>query len=109
MDKFLSIDYDENNKYMIISFEEDWCRELQDGLDQIIKRENLPDDFKLIVLLEYQLCNGYTIVDPEEIGALTDSIILYDGYRYYWYPDYQIRSPFKELVEFGKVIFECGD
>lgn len=66
-------------------------------------------------LLEYQCCNGWTIIQPEEIGALTDAMLLTDEYtigddntvfvgRAWSDIDfYQIRSWIEEMYEKGEV------
>lgn len=68
--------------------------------------------------IDYQLCNGWEMVPPEDIGALTDSPILssdierdgsgnvvYCG-KVYWYPAYAVRSPEDVLTRTGRVVFE---
>ena len=56
-------------------------------------------------------------IAPEEIGALTDAPILGIVDRYgngvlkrvensFWYPNYCLRSPQEDLVEYGEVIFQ---
>ncbi len=40
-------------------------------------------DDLLTEALEYYLCNGYEMVDPEDIGALTELPIITDG-EYIW-------------------------
>jgi len=63
----------------------------------------------LCTLLEDHLCNGWEMVPPEDIGALTAAPILSDDIlrddqgqvvevgRVYWYPDYQVRDEIEEL------------
>lgn len=60
-------------------------------------------------LLEDHLCNGWEMVPPEDIGALTAAPILSDEIvrdengrvveagRVYWYPDYAVRDEIEEL------------
>lgn len=73
-------------------------------------------DELFIELIEHCLCNGLSTARPEDIGALTSSIILSefslqddDTYEddavFYWYPNYQVRSPIEDLTEFRKVTF----
>ncbi len=69
-------------------------------------------------LLEGAIQNGWETLPPEEIGALTDGIILSnevdrDDYgkilklgKVYWYPNYQIRSEIDDLWETGECILE---
>ena len=67
----------------------------------------------LCALLEDHLCNGWEMVPPEDIGALTAAPILSDEIlrndegriveagRVYWYPDYAVRDEIEELRESG--------
>ena len=60
-------------------------------------------------ILEDHLCNGWEMVPPEDIGALTASPILSDEIlrddegriveagRVYWYPDYAVRDEIEEI------------
>ncbi len=62
--------------------------------------------------------SGWNHVSPEDIGALTEAPILGDDVNYddhgnlegtgniYWYPNYQIRSYFEDLIEEGETFFE---
>lgn len=66
-------------------------------------------------VLEYQLCNGWDRIAPEEIGALTDGpIISQDSQRddhgnlvkcgrIYWHERYQIENPVEVLAS-GKPV-----
>ena len=63
------------------------------------------------------LGNGWDEIMPDKIGALTDSPIIgfgvdwddegniEDAEQVYWYPNYMVSDPFKELLEKGKVFF----
>ena len=74
-------------------------------------------DAALETLLEDHLGNGWEIVPPQEIGALTSSPILSDEVerddegkvrevgRVYWYPDYQVRDEIEALRERLVVVF----
>lgn len=82
--------------------------------------KDLQTDNTAIAALENLLCNGLSTVRPEEIGALTDSIILSEcsppneGESYpsdacfFWFPDYMLRSPLQDLIENGSVTFAGG-
>jgi hypothetical protein len=71
-------------------------------------------------LLEYQLCNGWEFIPPEDIGALTSAPILSDEAerddhgnltklgQVYWFPDYAVRSELDELYENGEVFFPAA-
>jgi hypothetical protein len=67
-------------------------------------------------LLEYHLCNGWEEVRSEEVGALTDAMLLTDDAerddhgnltavgRVYWNPDYQVVGDLHlEALERGEV------
>jgi hypothetical protein len=69
-------------------------------------------------LCESPLCNGYSMVRPELIGALTDAPIISDGIfdeettkeeannsKIWWFPDYMVRDELRELLDKGFVIF----
>jgi hypothetical protein len=83
--------------------------------------EGLPHDEALIELLEYQLANGYDVIRPEEIGALTDALIIgWDVLRddqgkfksaaaIYWHDNYQVQNAVKILQHGDRVIFKKGE
>ena len=68
-------------------------------------------------LIEFQLRNGWSMVKPEDIGALTSAPILSDNARYddqrnfvdasmlYWFPDYAVTCEIEELLVNGEVRF----
>ena len=72
-----------------------------------------PINAALARLLEWQLANGWELIAPEEIGALTDAPLLSDdGERddegklialttVYWLPNYQILSEVAALYCIG--------
>lgn len=74
----------------------------------------------LLRLLEPHLCNGWTSPKSEEVGALTDSLLLSDDFEYseqedrsaygnlYWDPDYAVTDYVKELLINGEVVFVEG-
>lgn len=71
-------------------------------------------------LIEDWLCNGWEVIKPEEIGALTSALILsneivrnkynevIDIGKVYWYSDYQIKSEVQELFDNGEILFQVG-
>ena len=75
----------------------------------------------LFDLLEDHLCNGWEMVPPEDIGALTSSPILSDSAvrddddkltsigDVYWFPEYQVKSELEELLEKGFVDFTLAE
>jgi hypothetical protein len=72
----------------------------------------------LCALLEDHLCNGWEMVPPEDIGALTAAPILSDEIvrdedgrvteagRVYWYPDYAVRDEITELRRNLVLVFQ---
>jgi hypothetical protein len=102
----------DSRRNLVISINKEEFEEWGDLLDQ----DNSSDSI-LIELLEEHLVNGLEQVHPEEIGALTDSLIFSDVVErdednkitsceyVWWYPNYQVTSPLDELKENGKVIF----
>ncbi len=68
-------------------------------------------------LFEWQTCNGWEWIAPEEIGALTDAPILSDDAarddegrltnigRVFWFPNCQVESAVQTLRERGTVTF----
>jgi hypothetical protein len=76
------------------------------------------DDF-LHELLEWQTCNGWNWVLPEDIGALTSAPILSETFkddngesirvidRVYAFMDYQVLSPVQEMIDnvLGRITF----
>ncbi len=77
---------------------------------------SLPSMSALYELLEDFLCNGWGIISPEDIGALTDAPIITneidrddDGHIIHlgdtwWFPNYQIENEIELLLN-GKVVF----
>lgn len=80
-------------------------------------RDTLGTHEALYRLLEDHLANGWEMVQPEEIGALTSAPILSDEIerneegkitsadRVYWYPSYQVSDVIAELRAQGMVLF----
>jgi hypothetical protein len=54
---------------------------------------------------EYLTANGFEWVAPEDIGALTSAPILKYDNKYWWYPNYAVRSPLEDIAETGKTVF----
>jgi len=71
-------------------------------------------------LIEWQTCNGWEFIAPEEIAALTSSPILSDSAKrndkgeltalekVFWFPNYQVESEIEILLEKGFVLFAEG-
>jgi hypothetical protein len=90
---------------------------------RIVARDDARDDLACIVddggdlleALEWQLCNGWEVVRPEECGALTDGLIMTaDAERddhgkltrlgvVYWDSDYQVQDALEVLSTRGEV------
>jgi len=78
---------------------------------------NKSADEALRELLEWQLCNGWEWIWPEEIAALTEAPILTDDCErnehgklircghVYWHERYQVEDPIVEMCENGFVDF----
>lgn len=75
------------------------------------------DEAIIIDLLEYNLCNGYSIVAPEHIGALTASLMIADSFideettqeeldriNVWWFPNYMVQS-YLDGIDSEGVIF----
>jgi hypothetical protein len=75
----------------------------------------------LCALLGDHLCNGWEMVPPEDIGALTAAPILSDEIvrddegrlteagRVYWYPDYAVRDEIEELRRDLVLVFQGAE
>jgi hypothetical protein len=100
---------------LVITLNKGHKREIKD----MLKTKNYEDVF--IELIEDYLCNGWEIVTPESIGALTDALILSnevvrDDYgeimdldRVYSYDMYAVRGYIDPLLEDGKMIWRKYD
>jgi hypothetical protein len=91
------------------------------GMDAIeaaqSENQNIDSDDFMREFFEWETCNGWEWIAPEEIGALTNSPILSDCVDrddqgllarvgvVYWFPNYQIESAIQTLSVTGKVIF----
>lgn len=70
-------------------------------------------------LNEGMFTNGYSEIQPEQIGALTSAPIISDGFideettkeefkqtKFWWFPNYMVIDEVAELFEKGFVIFD---
>lgn len=86
---------------------------------ELLAQEDLSSDGAFFEAVEHELCNStWEFVRPEEVGALTDSLILSDEAerddrgelvnigRVYWFPAYEVRSPLRDLANNGTVTFK---
>lgn len=77
--------------------------------------DELCQDKLMYEYFEYITCNGLTWVDPHEIAGLTEAPILSDGdplapnSKIWWYPNYMVRSPLKDIRDYGECIFTKAD
>ncbi len=80
------------------------------------------DDNIFLDLIEYHICNGYTMVRPEQIGALTEANIISDGIideettkeefentKFWYFNEYMIISELQSLLNAGYVTFTKAD
>jgi hypothetical protein len=86
---------------------------------QVEEYPTKPDEDIFIAMIEDHLENGLQFVRPEEIGALTSSLLLTDGHRdddgdyegdgSVWYFDrYMIEGYAETLANDGKIVFQKG-
>ena len=93
----------------------------RDELPNLIKRFGPSGEDILIGLMGHQLCNGWDRVRPEEVGALTDSLIITDSAerddegeltgvgRTYWHPNYMVENPIDSLQNDGVFVMVGQD
>jgi len=62
-------------------------------------------DDKLIDLFEWQLCNGWSVVQPEEVGALTSALLISDDERIYYNPNYDVNDEVEDILKNGEIMF----
>lgn len=84
---------------------------------QEIASQQLTSDNKLAEVIEWHIGNGWSFVDPADIGALTEAPILSEDIDYddhgnvqhvgavYWYSEYEVKDPVAQLIENGFVDF----
>lgn len=89
----------------------------EDGKDEMeVLKIRFNDDDRTIFLelIEQHLCNGYHVVDPARVGALTEALIISDtsfddeatikemkDATIWWYPNYQVLSYLHKIDEDG--------
>src|SRR6266705_2166138 len=85
-------------------------------VEEIVSKE-LDADSRLAETIEWQLSNGWSLLPPEEVGALTEAPILSEEVDYddqgnvdqvgavYWYPQYDVFDPIGQLLTNGFVEF----
>ena len=96
---------------------------LEEGRESVeeIAAKEINADSKLAETIEWQLSNGWSMVRPEDIGALTEAPILSEEIDFdnlgtarnvgtvYWYPQYDVFDPIAKLLENGFVEFVRGE
>jgi hypothetical protein len=92
----------------------------REDVQEIASRE-LDADSELAEVLEWQLSNGWSLVQPEDVGALTDAPILTEDLdtddqgevrhvgTVYWFPQYDVSDPVAQLLQNGSVEFVRGE
>jgi hypothetical protein len=95
--------------------------ETENGLRIVLTDEgknDSPETFEEAI--EYELCNGWELLQPEEIGALTSAPILatntlrdddgglVDAGRVYWFPNYCVENELETLLLSGEVFFQAA-
>jgi hypothetical protein len=86
---------------------------------QIEEYPTKPDEDIFIAMIEDHLENEWQIVQPEEIGALTSSMILTnagheddgefeDGAEFWYFDRYMIEGYAETLANDGKIVFQKG-
>jgi hypothetical protein len=78
--------------------------DLQDAKDY--QSEHGDDSTFLDVLFEQYLCNGWQVILPESIGALTDGLIITDGTNIFWDSVYQVISTVDKLLNGQSVTWQ---
>ena len=86
-----------------------------------IASQEMDADSRLAETIEWQLSNGWSLLRPEDIGALTEAPILSEEVDYddqgnvdrvgtvYWYPQYDVFDPIGQLLTNGSVEFVRGE
>jgi hypothetical protein len=89
-------------------------------VEEIASKE-MDADSRLAETIEWQLSNGWSLLRPEDIGALTEAPILSEEVDYddqgnidqvgtvYWYPQYDVFDPVGQLLTNGFVEFVRGE
>ena len=91
--------------------------EHRQDVQEIQDNEEWGITIKFLEVIEYQLCNGWREVRPEEIGALTDAPILTDDWdendmgeltridNVWWLPEYAVVDEVQKILDQGYIDF----
>ena len=92
-----------------------------EAIIEMREEKSMADGDIFLDIFEKQFCNGYAMVLPENIGALTDGILISDtiideettkeetdSAKIWHNPNYQIESEIDVLINYGKIIFELA-
>jgi len=120
------VEFKETNDGLEIILLPEGKEELDDMFDgQVSPNKDLlfwkkPAESIFLDLIEYQLGNGWSVVNPEDVGALTDGLLLSPDAEYndhgelvavdtvYWDSNYQVESLLDELYVYGKSFMVKG-
>ena len=109
------VNFAKKNGNLHITLTPEGKQEIQDAISD---GKNIDSDDYFRELCEHPLCNGWSEVNPEDVAALTSSLIFSDELewdddgeiltvgRVYWFPNYQIESPVETLRANGWVVFQ---
>ncbi len=120
------VEYTESERHLDIKVKDDAQSraDVRELLDRVNDRSTRFDEASALgLILEDYLCNGWSLVPAEAIGALTgcelilgQGVTVNDAGDYevdpasvlYWHERYQIESALVELVEAGVVRLEAA-
>lgn len=112
------VDFDITPQGLKITLTPEGREEIQEAIED---QKNIGAVAFLIDLCEHPLCNGWTEVRPEEVGALTDSTIFAREFDrddegkltsvgdVFWFPNYMVENPVQTMLDKGFVIFAKGE
>ena len=108
------VEFLKKNGNLYLKLTEDGKQELKEAIEG---GKNVDSDDFFHDLIEYNLGNGWEMIAPKDIGALTSAPILSDEVerddsvgiqqvgRVYWFPNYAKTSIVDELYHGKEVIF----
>lgn len=93
-------------------------RILPDCRAEVEEIEDRDSDNAFLDLIESQICNGWTLINPKDVGALTDALIITDdcdfddsgdltrcGRVYSNIAYYQVESDIARLLRLGELVW----